>query len=45
MGWAYEGLFDALVDEGQEDLAAATECFDGVIFEGDGLPKEGYEKK
>ena len=23
MGWAYEGLFDALVDEGQEDLAAA----------------------
>ena len=29
----------------QDDLRAAASVFDGVIFEGDGRPKEGYEKK
>ena len=29
----------------RDDLMAAKEVFDGVIFEGDGVPQEGYEKK
>jgi hypothetical protein len=29
----------------RDDLMAAKEVFDGVIFEGDGVPQERYEKK